>query len=71
MTELQQNPVEIIQILPKYVQALYSDGVLYFSGEVTIATESRKATLLNDINLIKEQLANLEKILGWSWKIKV
>lgn len=64
MNELQQNPVEIIQILPKYVQALYSDGVLYFSGEVTIATESRKATLLNDINLIKEQLANLEKILG-------
>lgn len=59
-----QNPVEIIQLLPKYVQALYSDGVLYFSGEVTIATESRKATLLNDINLIKEQLANLEKILG-------
>jgi len=59
-----QNPVEIIQILPKYVQALYSDGVLYFSGEVTIATESRKATLLNDINLIKEQIAALEKILG-------
>ena len=59
-----QNPVEIIQILPKYVQALYSDSVLYFSGEVTIATESRKATLLNDINLIKEQIAALEKILG-------
>lgn len=64
MNELQQNPVEIIQILPKYVQALYSDGVLYFSGEATIATESRKATLLNDINLIKEQIAALEKILG-------
>ena len=45
-----QNPIEIIQILPKYVQALYSDGALYFSGEATIATESRKATLLNDIN---------------------
>ena len=58
------NPIEIIQILPKYVQALYSDGVLYFSGEATIATESRKATLLNDINLIKEQIAHLEKILG-------
>ena len=64
MTELQKNPFEIIQILPKYVQALYSDGVLYFSGEVTIATESRKATLLNDINLIKEQITALEKILG-------
>lgn len=58
------NPVEIIQLLPKLVQALYSDGVLYFSGEVTIATDARKATLQNDINLIKEQIANLEKILG-------
>lgn len=58
-----QNPVEIIQLLPKLVQALYSDGVLYFSGEVTIATDARKATLQNDINLIKEQIANLEKIL--------
>lgn len=58
------NPIEIIQILPKYVQALYSDGVLYFSGEATIATEARKATLQNDINLIKEQLTKLEKTLG-------
>lgn len=58
-----QNPIEIIQLLPKLVQALYSDGVLYFSGEATIATDARKATLQNDINLIKEQIANLEKIL--------
>lgn len=58
------NSVEIIQLLPKLVQALYSDGVLYFSGEVTIATDARKATLQNDINLIKEQIVNLEKILG-------
>jgi len=59
-----KNPVDIIQLLPKYVQALYSDGVLYFSGEATIATENRKATLLNDINLVKEQIAALEKIIG-------
>ena len=59
-----QNPVEIIQLLPKLIQALYSDGVLYFSGEATIATDSRRATLHNDINLIKEQIAALEKILG-------
>lgn len=59
-----QNPIEIIQLLPKYIQALYSDGALYFSGEQTIANDSRKAILLNDINLIKEQIANLEKILG-------
>jgi len=57
------NPIEIIQLLPKLIQALYSDGVLFFSGEATIATESRKATLLNDINLIKEQIAHLEKII--------
>jgi len=59
-----QNPVEIIQLLPKLVQALYSDGALYFSGEAIISTEARKTTVINDINLIKEQLANLEKILG-------
>jgi hypothetical protein len=59
-----QNPIETIQILPKYVQALCSDGILYFSGETKIATESRKAILLNDINLLKEQIASLEKILG-------
>jgi len=32
------NPTEIIQKLPKYVQALYSDGTLYWSGDETIAT---------------------------------
>ncbi len=58
-----QNPIEIIQILPKYVQALYSDGVLYFSGEPTIATQNRKATLLNDIAMIKEQIEALDSIL--------
>lgn len=59
-----QNPIEIIQILPKYVQALYSDGVLYFSGEPTIATQNRKATVLNDIAMIKAQIEALEKIMG-------
>lgn len=59
-----QNPIEIIQILPKYIQALYSDGVLYFSGEASIATEARKVILTNDINLVKDQIAHLEKILA-------
>jgi len=58
------NPIEIIQILPKHVQALYSDGVLYFSGEESIATLDRKSLLINDIKLIKEYLDSLEKILG-------
>jgi hypothetical protein len=58
------DPAKIIQILPKYVQALYSDSVLYFSGDETIATLERKAIVLNDIALIKEQIASLEKIIG-------
>ena len=58
------SPTNIIQILPKYVQALCSDGVLYFSGEPRIATDDRKAILINDINLIKEHIATLEEILG-------
>lgn len=58
------DPAKIIQVLPKYVQALYSDSALYFSGDETIATPERKAIVLNDISLIKEQIASLEKIIG-------
>ncbi len=57
------NPIEIIQLLPKYVQALYSDSVLYFSGEKGIATEARKAIVLSNIALIKEQITEIEKSL--------
>lgn len=57
------NPIEIIQIIPKIVQALYSDGVLYFSNEILISDNMRKEILLKDINLIKDQISKLEKIL--------
>jgi hypothetical protein len=55
---------EILKILPKYVQALYSDSVLYFSGEETIATPERKSLVVSNIKTIKEQLDSLEKIIG-------
>ena len=58
------NAAKILQILPKYVQALHSDGTLYFSGEETIATPARKALVLNDIKLIQEQLTSLEEVIG-------
>ena len=58
------TPNELISSLPKYVQALYSDGVLYFSGDKAIATEGRKSLVLNDIKLIKENIAALEKHLN-------
>lgn len=59
-----QNSIKIIQTLPKLVEAVYIDGLLYFSGEVLLATEGRRSTLLNDINLVKEQIANLERTLS-------
>lgn len=58
------SPVGIILTLHKQVQALYSDGVLYFSGELTIATPERKALLLNNIQSIKAQIETLEQNIG-------
>lgn len=63
-----ENKIEdqntIIQLLPKYVQALYSDATLYWSGDKAIATGERKNLVLNDIKLIKENITALEKLLG-------
>lgn len=58
------NPNELIATLPKYTQALYSDAILYFSGDKVIATQERKNLVLNDIKLIKENIAALEKLIG-------
>ena len=60
------NVAEIIQILPKYVQALYSDSILYFSDEETIATPERKSLVIRDIKLIQEKLSFLEQVLNQS-----
>lgn len=57
------NPIEVIQKLPRYMQALYSDGTLYWSGEKTIATLERKNLLISDIKLIKANIEALEKAL--------
>ena len=57
------NPNEIIQNLPKYVQALYSDGILYWSGDKAIATNERKNLMISDIKLIKANIEALEKAL--------
>lgn len=58
------NPIEIVQSLPKHMQALYSDAVLYLSNESTIATPERKTLLLNNIQFIKAQIEALEKAIG-------
>lgn len=58
------TPNELIVTLPKYVQALYSDGTLYWSGDKSIATGERKSLVLNDIKLIKENIAALERHLS-------
>jgi hypothetical protein len=46
------------------MQALYSDAVLFFSNEPTIATPERKYLLLNNIKFIKDQIETLEKAIG-------
>lgn len=58
------TPNELIATLPKYVQALYSDATLYWSGDKAIATEGRKSLVLNDIKLIKDNIAALERHLS-------
>ncbi|HNQ21088.1 MAG TPA: hypothetical protein PKI46_08515 [Bacteroidales bacterium] len=58
------NPIEIVQSLPKHMQALYSDAVLFLSNESTIATPERKTLLLNNIQFIKAQIEALEKAIG-------
>lgn len=55
---------KILQLLPKYMQALNNDSVLYFSDEETIATPERKVLLTKDIAMIEELLTFLKKNLA-------
>ena len=57
MNDLQQS----INIIPKYAQALLNDALLYFSNESSLATEERRAILINDIKLLKEQIEYFNK----------
>jgi hypothetical protein len=50
-----------MQNLIKYSQVLYSDGILYDSGQEEIATPERKSLILSDLKLIKEGVAYIEK----------
>jgi hypothetical protein len=58
------KPLEIIQLLPKYVQILHGDASFYFSNDNAIATVERKRLILSDIELIRTQLAKLEEMLS-------
>lgn len=56
----------IIQILPRYADTLCREVYGYFNYflEPTIATDTRKALLLENINLIKDKLISLEEIIN-------
>ncbi len=58
------NPIEIIQALPKRMQALYSDGILYFSQDELSGTAERKTLLTENLKVIKAQIEALEKAIG-------
>lgn len=59
-----QNPSEILQLLPQLAQSIYSDGAFHFSGNAIIATDARLQILKHNINLIKESIAKLEKLIN-------
>lgn len=50
------NSLQILQLINKYTNALYSDGSLYWSGDAALASLERKALILTDITLIKQNL---------------
>lgn len=55
------NDIEkILQLLLQHSQALHNDGLLYLSGEETIATPERKAIFIRDIKMILELVNLLE-----------
>ena len=58
------NAKDILQNIINFAQALRGDGVIYFSGDPLLAKQNRKAILISDINDIKEQISNLEKMLS-------
>ncbi len=61
---MNENTADILKSIPIHVQAIYSECVLYLSSEPILATETRKNSIQNEINLLKEKIANLEKIIG-------
>jgi hypothetical protein len=57
------NPVEIIQKLPEYMQAVYSDGILCLSNNNALNNIERKKMLLENIASVKAQLEVLEQAM--------
>lgn len=58
------NPLENIRMMITYAQTLQHDGIIYWSGEPTIATDERKSMVCHNINLIKKEINTLEQILS-------
>ncbi|UXM65448.1 hypothetical protein [Megaira polyxenophila phage MAnkyphage_25.80] len=57
------NNIQILQLIVKYTNALYSDGSLYWSDDPALATPERKAMVIADIKLITDNLDILNKQL--------
>ena len=57
------NNIQILQLIVKYTNALYSDGSLYWSDDSALAIPERKAMVIADIKLITDNLEILNKQL--------
>jgi len=59
-----ETPQEILDLLPKQIQALFSDATFYFAGQKLIKISERKILIEKDIELIRENLTKIEMILN-------
>ena len=57
------NPIELIQSLPKRMQAFYSDALLHLSQDEFSGTPERKKLLKDNISIIKAHIETIENLL--------
>lgn len=60
---METNKNEALENANKYMRALTSDCVLYFSSDRMLATSSRKEITKNSLQLVKHNLDIIEKLL--------
>ena len=63
MNEKANEAVELVKPLTNVIEALCADAVFFFKVQ-QVSTPERKVVLIQNINFIKSNLEQLEKILS-------
>jgi hypothetical protein len=56
--------LDLIKPLPNVIEALCADSVFFFKSVQQISTPERKAVLIQNINYLKSNLEQLERLLN-------